>query len=92
MKPTVLLLAAVTSLTLNGCASNSSQGESYERLTQPAGTVASSGGNSAGTGPIGAAYDVAATAVGAAAVPGYLDQPPAPPSSVPDANPEPYPR
>jgi hypothetical protein len=92
MKSVLLVFAAAACLVLNGCAASSTQAESYEHLTQPTGSPAPSGGSSAATGPIGAAYDLAATAVGAAAVPGYLDKSPAQPSYLTDANPEPYPR
>jgi hypothetical protein len=88
-----LLLLAILCVSLTGCASTSPQAEDYNRLSQPTGSVAtSSPGTTAGAGVIGGAYDLAMTAVGAAAVPGYLDKPPASPMYVPDANPEPYPR
>ncbi len=92
MKAAPWFFAVAACLTFVGCASSSPQAESYERLTQPTGTIATSSGNSPGTGPIGAALDVAETAVGAAAVPGYLDKPPPAPSDILDPNPEPYPR
>jgi hypothetical protein len=92
MKRIILPSALAACLSLAGCASTSPQAVNYERLEEPVGTVATSGGGGSSTGAVGAAYAVAATAVGTAVQPGYLDSPPAPYCYPPDTNPEPYPR
>ncbi len=78
----VLLPATLAAcLGLSGCASTSSETESYERITQPAGSPAKSSGNASCTGPLGVAYELAATAVGATVDPESLAEPPNPNSN-----------
>jgi len=92
MKRFILPSVLAAGLSLAGCASTSPQAVSYERLEQPVGTVATSGGSGSSAGAVGAAFAVAATGVGAAIQPGYLDTAPAPYCYPPDTNPEPYAR